>query len=489
MIRVTVVTLVLVFLVNFGVKAATYYSRANGSWSSTTTWSLTNGGGTAGTLPTSTDAVIINRGYTVTVDITTAVCASLQLGYTGGINTYTGTLSFSSGDQLTVSGTVTIGITSSTYSGSISMSSGGTLICQGFALNYGGTWTPGAGTVELTATNTLPTSFLTSFNNLIIKSGTTNLGVAIPTVSAALTVSAGATLALSTFNLGATTAPTSVTLYCGASGSTISGSGTLTLGGGVTVTASGTGSSGSTISCPVALGVTRTFTVAYNGTDATASDLTVSGIISGTGIGITKAGAGLMNLSGTNSYTGATSITAGTLQLGNTAALGSGAGGASVTSGAVLDLNGFTLTAAVALALNGTGLSSSPAGALTNTDVNASYSGNITLGSASTITATTSGTLTCSGTVGTGAYALTLDGATGSTGTMSGIISTPTSVIKNGAGTWILSESKFLYRCDKYHCRNTQTGGLDICTWYNCWNHNSIFWSCFGFEWLYSFDC
>ena len=154
-----------------------------------------------------------------------------------------------------------------------------------------------------------------------------------------------------------------------------------------------------------------------------------------------------------------------------------------------MDLNGYILSTAEPLTLNGTGLTASPAGALTNTGATASYSGPITLGFASTITATTSGTLTCSGTVGTGAYALTLDGATGSTGTMSGVISTPTSVIKNGAGTLDTFRSKFLYRCDKYHCRNTQTGGLDICTWYNCWNHNSIFWSCFGFEWLYSFDC
>ena len=154
---------------------------------------------------------------------------------------------------------------------------------------------------------------------------------------------------------------------------------------------------------------------------------------------LTKNGVGNWKISGTNTYTGLTTINAGTLKLDsdNTTTLGTAAGGTIVNSGAVLDLNGKTLSVAEPLTLNGTGLTATPAGALTNTGGNASYSGNITLGAASTITATTSGTLTCSGTVGTGAFGLTLDGA--GTGTMSGVISTPTSLTKSGAGTWTLS--------------------------------------------------
>jgi lipid-binding SYLF domain-containing protein len=66
---------------------------------------------------------------------------------------------------------------------------------------------------------------------------------------------------LSTFNLGATSAPTAVTVFCGATtGSSITGTGTLTLGGNVTVTSAGTGTNGASISAPVALGAaTRTF--------------------------------------------------------------------------------------------------------------------------------------------------------------------------------------------------------------------------------------
>jgi len=166
-----------------------------------------------------------------------------------------------------------------------------------------------------------------------------------------------------------------------------------------------------------------------------------------TPVSLTKVGTGILTLSGANTYTGSTSINAGTLKLGVSSAIAAsgplgatGAGTTTVASGAVLDLNGSSLTGACneGIMINGTGLAASPAGALTNTGGNASFIGAITLGSASTITATSSGTLTASGAV-TGAYALTLDGATGSTGTMSGNLSTPTSIQKNGAGTWILS--------------------------------------------------
>ena len=141
--------------------------------------------------------------------------------------------------------------------------------------------------------------------NIVTLSNSTNM-------SGILTVTAGSTFALTTNNLGTTTAPSSVVLYDGAAtGSSITGTGTLTLGGDVTVNNAGTGSNGATISAPVALGAIRTFTVADG---SSAIDLAISGVISGA-YGITKAGAGLMNLSGANTYTGLTIINAGTLQL------------------------------------------------------------------------------------------------------------------------------------------------------------------------------
>jgi autotransporter-associated beta strand protein len=61
-------------------------------------------------------------------------------------------------------------------------------------------------------------------------------------------------------------------------------------------------------------GATRTLTVETGSTVAT-EDVEFSGEISGTGFGITKEGAGNLLLSGTNTYTGDTTVNAGTLAL------------------------------------------------------------------------------------------------------------------------------------------------------------------------------
>lgn len=128
-------TLVLVLLAGADVFGATVTSSQSGNWNSTATW-----GGNP--VPGSADLVIINGGFTVTVDITNAACASLQLGGTAS-GTGGGTVLFTGGSQLTVSGLVTVGV--SNNPGSITMTSGGTLTCEGFSFHSLGTWTPGAG--------------------------------------------------------------------------------------------------------------------------------------------------------------------------------------------------------------------------------------------------------------------------------------------------------------------------------------------------------
>ncbi|MBZ9767076.1 autotransporter-associated beta strand repeat-containing protein [Mesorhizobium sp. CA6] len=73
--------------------------------------------------------------------------------------------------------------------------------------------------------------------------------------------------------------------------------------------------------------------------------LTMSGVGTGTG-GLTKGGAGTLVLSGTNNYTGATTVSAGILRAGSTRAFGgtdangTGAGQMNVLAGATLDLAG-----------------------------------------------------------------------------------------------------------------------------------------------------
>jgi autotransporter-associated beta strand protein len=83
---------------------------------------------------------------------------------------------------------------------------------------------------------------------------------------------------------------------------------------------------------------------------------TFAGIISGSG-GLTKEGAGTMTLSGANSFTGATTVNAGTLQLGASGVL-SDVTDLSLNAGAALDLQAFNETvgtADIAGTLGGTG--------------------------------------------------------------------------------------------------------------------------------------
>jgi filamentous hemagglutinin family protein len=104
---------------------------------------------------------------------------------------------------------------------------------------------------------------------------------------------------------------------------------------------------------------------------ASGASLTVgTNAISGTGTTALTIGSGTdtgsVVLSAANTYTGTTTIFAGTLKADNAAALGptTGAGAVSITSGAVLDLNGQSLTNSGTLTLRGTGIGSG--GALIN---------------------------------------------------------------------------------------------------------------------------
>jgi len=92
----------------------------------------------------------------------------------------------------------------------------------------------------------------------------------------------------------------------------ITGAGTLTLGSsGVDLSASAVNMS---IATPITLGASQTWTVNSGKT------LTASGVISGPGFGITKAGAGTLTLAGgANTYSGATTVNGGTLVLDYTA--------------------------------------------------------------------------------------------------------------------------------------------------------------------------
>jgi len=381
-------------------------------------------------------------------------------------NTYTGGTIVNGGTLKAGIITSAFGVTSSV---TLANSAGVTLDITGFNNTIGsltgggangGNVILGAATLTMGSNNTSPAAYdgIISGTGALIKSGTGILTLSgANSYTGATTISAGTlsinniqdvsggnssigapiTIANGTINIGAT----GILKYTGsghssnrvingtADGGAIdaSGAGTLTLTGGRT------GANNNLV-----------LTGTGNGIE--------SGIIGSGNATVTKSGIGTWTLSGANSYTGITTISAGTLKLGGSGSganspLGTTLGATTITSGAVLDLNGFTLATAESLTIRGAGLTALPAGALTNTGNDASYTGAITLAAAATITTTNSGSLTLLGAV-PGNFALTLNGT--GLGTISGVRSGTSTIIKSGTGIWTLSGA------------NTYTGATTI---------------------------
>ena len=366
--------------------------------------------------------------------LTTVSAGTLQLNRTGGTTIPTT-------NNVTIGGG-TLRISTNQTVANLTLSSGTLQVDAGVTLTVTGTYSGSGGTINNLGTIILQGSSTQTFPGTVtINNGTastmTNLTInntsgvtnnLAYTVSGTLTVNAGSNLNLST---GITSNAT--VLSTGATGATISGSGALTLGGNITVN-SGSGANGATNSCPVALGANRTFNVSDDASAAT--DLTVSGVISGA-FNIDKAGAGKLVLSNTNTYTGATNVTAGILNVQNAQGTGTTAGGVVVSSGAALELQDAAVGAET-LSLAGTGVSSG--GALRFISGTNSWAGLITLTAATTVNAD-AGTNTidvASGNAITGTFNLTIGGA-GNLSIADPIATSTGTLTKSGAGTLTLS--------------------------------------------------
>ena len=129
----------------------------------------------------------------------------------------------------------------------------------------------------------------------------------------------------------------------------------------------------------VTLNATRTVTVA-------AQTLTVGGVISGSGFGLTKDGPGTLALTGASNYTGTTTITAGTLNVGNGGATGALGTGAIVNNSTLIyNLVGTSTTASLpAAGITGTGV-------LTVTADTLNLNGNVTTSGHQSYAATSGG--------------------------------------------------------------------------------------------------
>ncbi|MBA4015748.1 MAG: hypothetical protein C0483_01025 [Pirellula sp.] len=157
-------------------------------------------------------------------------------------------------------------------------------------------------------------------------------------------------------------------------------------------------------------------------------------------LNLTKSGLGTQVLTGANTYTGATVVTAGILSIGNGTALGTTGAGTTVMFGGSLELQANISVGAEALNISGTGFNTT--GALRNLSGSNIYGGTVTLGSGGATIQSDAGLLTLSAATSiiAAAEALTVTGS-GDT-TVSGLITGTTATLtKLGDGTLTLSAS------------------------------------------------
>ncbi len=183
-------------------------------------------------------------------------------------------------------------------------------------------------------------------------------------------------------------------------------------------------------------GGARTFTV---GDGPASPDLRVTAVISGSGGGLTKEGAGELELTGTNTFTGTVTVNAGSLEVSTDEALGTTAGGTVVNNDARLVVWKGAAVGAEPLTLNGDG--SGTIGALYASNGSNSWAGAITLGTTTLITVRTNDTLNIAGAISgsgkgfakNGPGTLILSGASANTHTGTNTVSEGTLVLDKSA--------------------------------------------------------
>lgn len=281
----------------------------------------------------------------------------LELGaantYSGGTIVTGGTLRLGTGGSLLSTGALTIN------GGTFDLA--GRTQTVGTLSGTGGTLALGAGTLTAGNANSTTLSSVITGSGSFVKQGTGTLTLlGANTYSGGTTVSAGVLQGTTTSLQGAIVNNASVAFNQTNNGTyagNMSGGGSLTKLGTGTVILTGTNSytGGTTVSGGVLQGHTTSLqgSIVNNASVVfdQASAGTYAGNMSGSG-SLTKIGAGVLTVSGNNSYTGGTTVSAGTFRLGSATALPTD--GALTVNGGTLDFNGINVTIGSLAGVGGT---------------------------------------------------------------------------------------------------------------------------------------
>lgn len=446
-----------------------------GSTGSIATGSTLQLGQTTGTAAATLEYGATSGGQTIANNLTVRSGSSgtktLSVLNTSGTQTFTGavtlndnlTLSAAAGTQafntssfdvtnktLTVNtaGTTTLGnaLTSSLGTGGVLIKDGaGTLVLSSTSNTYTGTTNTAlaangtrinAGTLAIAGDGSLGLAPSTAVSNVQFTGNGTLRFDSATTLGATRNIAVGAGLTATFNNNG--NAVTIGGIISGATGATtFSGSGTTTLTGTNTANGAVTINSGSTLQLgnggatgTVAGAITNDGTLAFN----RSSVHSFANNIGGTG-SLTKDGSNTLILTGTNNYSGGTTINSGTLQLGSSTATGTMGTGAVVNNAAIL-INRSN-SAAFSNDISGTGTLTKQGGNTVTLTGSNSYSGT-TLISGGTLQIGNAG---ATGTLGTGAVTNNATLTFNRTGTVttSGDISGTGALTKLASGTAILT--------------------------------------------------
>ena len=192
----------------FGQAIGDYRSQGTGNWATRGTWQIctslapltwvtpSGAQGYPGQNNASANVTIWNGNIVTFNSALGPTIASLQIGST--TDGTSGGLVFNNNRTLIVAGAVTIGNLGTSSSGAVTMTNGGTFSLNSIVVSNttGSSFTPGTAaatdTIQFNATNTLPTTVFTSFNNIAFSGGTTTAAAGFSAVGSVI-INSGAT--------------------------------------------------------------------------------------------------------------------------------------------------------------------------------------------------------------------------------------------------------------------------------------------------------